>query len=79
MPPSLPSERILDLSSCRNSDVLDTLRKLPIGVAVIDAKAQYDAVHGDALQAGGFNMKEEYTALELQALVENLQKFLTTD
>ena len=41
---------------------------------VIDAKALFDAVNNDSVQAGGFNLKDKDTALELQGICENLHK-----
>eukprot|EP00435_Cladocopium_sp_Y103_P068282 s815_g31.t1 len=44
------------------------------GIMVVDAKALYDAAKNGEIQSAGLNLKEKYTALELMAIVEHLER-----
>lgn len=48
--------------------------KLTRGALVIDAKALFDAAKNGSLQTSAFSMKDKYSALEILALVQNLEK-----
>ena len=57
-----------------NLRVPEATTKLVSGAMVIDAKSVFDAFHKGDGASSAFSMKEKYSALELLALQENMQK-----